>query len=80
MKRQQFRITSTAGHDIIKSAWNSSIRHIEKLAKELAVQAGADYVLTNSKSVKEGFDHVSGTREWTNSKTGDVVVFTVMKL
>lgn len=86
MKRQQFQITSTLGHDAtgaqrtIKTTWNASIRHIERLAKELAVQDGADYHLTNSRSVKEAFEHVQGTREWTNSKTGAVVVFTIKKL
>lgn len=65
MKRQHFHITSTLGHDILKNAWNSANRAIEGMfslrssryavAKALAVENGADYTLTASESVKEGF-------------------------
>lgn len=79
MKREQFRITSTEGHNIVKSAWNSSNRAIEKLAKELAIRDETYYCLSGSQSVKDGFNHVSGTREWTNQKTGATVLFTIAK-
>lgn len=80
MKRKQYRVTSTVGHDFIKSAWNSSIRAIEQAAKAIANEAGADYHLTDSASVKDGFEHVAGHRTWTNQKNGCVVVFTIKKL
>jgi hypothetical protein len=80
MKRKQYQITSTLGHDVIKNAWNSSIREIEKLAKELATQEGADYHLTGGDSFMKGFEHVQGTRDWTNSKNGCTVVFHVRML
>lgn len=80
MKRKQYLVTSTVGHNFIKSAWNSSIRAIEQAAKALANEVGADYHLTDSSSVKEGFEHVAGQRTWTNQKNGCAVVFTIKKL
>ena len=79
MKRQQFHITSTAGHNVIKFKWNSSIREIERLVKELAVNDKATYSLTNSESIKDGFSHAMGLREWTR-QDGLVVKFMVSKI
>ena len=79
MKREQFRITSTEGHNIVKSAWNSSNRAIEKLAKELAIRDETYYCKSGSQSVKDGFYFTSGTREWTNQNTGATVLFTIAK-
>ena len=79
MQRKQYRITSTVGHDIVKSAWNSANREVERLAGVIANEVGANYNLIDKVSVKEGYDHVQGTRSWQNSKTGVIVVFTIVK-
>lgn len=80
MKRQQFITTSTVGHNVIKSTWNSSIRAIEGMAKELANAAECTFTLCDSVSVKEGFYYVAGSRSWKNSRNGSVVVFSVKLL
>ena len=80
MKSQQFLITSTVGHNVIKSSWNSSIRASEGMAKDLANAAECTFTLCDSSSVKEGFYHVAGSRSWKNSKNGSVVVFSVKLL
>lgn len=80
MKREQFHIKSTVGHNVTKSTWNSSIRAIEKMAKQLAVDTGANYHLTDSESIKEGFYFVRGFRTWTNQKNGCQVVFSINKI
>jgi len=64
MKREEFLITSTEGHNVIKNAWNSANREVEKLVGEIAKSEGRDYRLIDSKSEKEGFYHVSGVRVW----------------
>lgn len=79
MKRKQYQITSTVGHDIIKSTWNAGIRAIEGLARALANAEETTYTLTGSHSEKAGFDHVSGYRQW-ESATGKIVMFTITKL
>lgn len=80
MKREKFEITSTVGHREIKHAWNASLREIERLVRELARDAGVVYTLCDSRSVKEGFYFVSGSRVWENQVNKSRVVFTVQKL
>ena len=79
MKRENFRIKSTVGHDVVKHSWNASIREIEKLAREMAKEFDTVYVLTYSSSVKNGFYHEAGSRSWTNQKNGCTVVFSIQK-
>lgn len=79
MKREQFRVTSNAGHDVIKSKWNAAIRETERLIKETARAEETVYELTDSDSLKVDFGFVSGTREWTR-RDGRKVVFTVQKI
>lgn len=80
MKRENFRITSTVGHDVVKHKWNSSIREIESLVRGLAKEVGATYCLTGSVSNKEDGKYINGKREWTNQSNGCVVVFTINKV
>jgi hypothetical protein len=54
MKRKLYRITSSVGHNTTKNAWNSSIREIEKLVREMATAENSSYELTGSHSEKEG--------------------------
>jgi hypothetical protein len=77
MKRKNYIITSSVGHRVVKHAWNSSIREIEKLVQEMAQQEHTTYTLTGTNSVKEGFNHVSGYREWQSKATGKYVMFDV---
>jgi hypothetical protein len=60
----------------VKHAWNSSIREIEKLVQEMAQQEKTTYTLTGSNGVKEGFNYVSGYREW-QSAEGKYVMFDI---
>jgi hypothetical protein len=76
MQRKNFRITSNAGHDVVKHAYNSSLREIECLVRELARKESTVYSLTGSNGVKEGFNYVSGYREWT-SREGKAVMFNI---
>lgn len=80
MKRQKFVITSTVGHRVIKNAWNSSLREIERLVRVLALETGVDYKLCDSKSVKEGFYFVSGSRTWENQRNLAQVIFSISKV
>lgn len=69
MKREQFQITSSEGHNVIKSKWNSANREVERLIGEIANEEGVTYRLIDSESVKEGFYHVSGIRVWATGET-----------
>lgn len=80
MKREQFSISSTVGHRVIKNAWNSSLREIERLVRELAKEASTTYQLCGSESHKNGFNYVSGSRTWENQRNGGQVVFTIQKI
>lgn len=79
MKRENFLITSTDGHNVVKFKWNSANREIENLIGEVAQAEGVKYHLVDSESVKEGFNHVKGSRTW-KSVDGKVVVFTIEKV
>lgn len=79
MKREAFLIVSTDGHNVTKTKWNAANRAVEGLVKELANAESTTYHLVDSESVKEGFNHVKGSRTW-KSLTGKVVVFTIEKV
>lgn len=79
MKREQFNITSTDGHDVTKTKWNSANRAVENLVGEIAEAEQTTYNLIDSESIKEGFNHVKGSRTW-KSKEGKVVVFNIEKV
>ena len=81
MKREQFQITSTAGHNVIKFKWNAALREIERLVKEMANNdgAGSVYHLTDKESIKSDCYFTSGFREWTR-EDGLIVKFSVIKV
>lgn len=80
MKRKVFVVTSTAGHNFTKSAWNSSIRAIEDAARDLARMNGTHFRLVDSHSEKDGgTDHVRGTRTWEDDR-GNRVTFSIQKV
>jgi hypothetical protein len=80
MKREEFLITSTEGHNVVKNKWNSANREVERLVGEVAQVEGADYRLTDSKSEKTGFYHVSGVRVWTRKSDGKEISFFITKI
>lgn len=77
--RENFQITSTEGHSVIKHKWNSSIRCTESLIGEIAKEERTTYSLVDSISNKEGFNHNNGSRTW-ESTSGKRVVFSVRKV
>jgi hypothetical protein len=79
MKREQFLITSTDGHEVTKTKWNAANREVENLIGLIANEEATTYNLIDSESVKEGFNHVKGSRTW-KSKDGKVVVFNIEKV
>lgn len=54
MKRENFLITSTEGHEVIKYKWNSSNRAVEDIIREIARSEGTYWELVDSQSNKEG--------------------------
>lgn len=64
MKREQFLITSTEGHKVIKYKWNSANREVEALIAEIADQECSHWSLIESESQKTGKFHTSGVRVW----------------
>jgi hypothetical protein len=79
MKRKLYRITSSVGHNTTKNAWNSSIREIEKLVREMATAENTVYTLTGTNGEKDSIgNHIRGYREW-QSKEGKYVMFDIEK-
>jgi hypothetical protein len=64
MKRKNFEIIKNGVYLETKHAWNSSIRAIEANVNKVANEENTVYHLTDSKSIKEKFDHVTGYRTW----------------
>lgn len=79
MKREQFLITSTVGHNIIKHKWNSSIREVERLIREHARNNSEYWSLIESTSQKETYYFVSGMRVWQSDK-GEKITFYITKI
>lgn len=87
MKREQFLITSTAGHNVIKYKWNSARKEVARLMQEYANQQGEkellsilEYELIENESEKEGFYHVSGVMMWKEKVNGDTISFFITKI
>ncbi len=81
MKRDNFKITMTHGaviFETVKHKWNSAMREVEKLVKEVAVLDKSDYRLTDSQSVKQDFNYIVGSRTWTGDN-GNIIVFNIVK-
>jgi len=71
MKRKMFVITYGDSH-CIKNAWNTAIREIENIVREIARIEHTEYNLVDSVSNKVGHGHVSGSRSW-QSKNRNIV-------
>lgn len=80
MKREEFLITSTAGHSVIKHKWNSANREIERIMGEIAQAEGKTYRLIDSQSEKQGFYHVSGSRTWATELGSKEITFFITKI
>lgn len=79
MKREQFLITSTEGHNTIKFKWNSARKEVQRLMQEYADSNGGAYTL-ESKSEKQGFYYVSGVMVYTDMATGKEISFFITKI
>lgn len=79
MKRENFLITSTEGHEVIKFKWNSANREVENLIGEVAKNEGSNWNLVESESEKQGFHHISGVRVW-ERKDGKRISFFITKV
>jgi len=75
--RENFTIQYN-GKEVLKHAWNASIREVEKIVGQIAKEEQTIYNLTDSASFKEGFYHVHGYREWTGDN-GKSVTFVINK-
>ena len=79
MKREQFLITSTIGHNVIKTKWNAANGEAQRLIQEHANSNGGTWTLIESTSEKQGFYHVSGVRVWESDK-GEKITFFITKI
>ena len=79
MKREQFLITSTQGHNVVKYKWNSARKEVQSLMQEYANANGGQYTL-ESKSEKQGFHFVSGVMIYTDKATGKEISFFITKI
>ena len=79
MKRETFRITSDAGHELTATKWNASIRKIETTVRAIATAEGTKYLLVTSKSLKGPYGYVKGSREW-RSDHGRTILFSIEKV
>lgn len=80
MKREQFLITSTQGHNVVKYKWNTANREVEKMVGEIAIQEDKTYRLIDSKSEKVGFYFVSGVRVWATDHDSKEISFFITKI
>lgn len=85
MKREQFLITSTEGHNAVKYKWNSAKREVARLMQEYA-NANAPlldpsvFEIVQNESEKDGFYHVSGVMTWKEKYTGKEISFFITKI
>lgn len=80
MKRKTYRITSTAGHDETRYAWNSARRAMVDCMREHARKVGGSWECpgTAACTVKRDGAHVSGQFTWTGPDSA-TVVFSIVK-
>lgn len=78
MKREEFLITSTKGHNSVKYKWNAARKEVQRLMQEYANSNGGQYTL-ESKSEKQGFHFVSGVMVYTCESTGKEISFFITK-
>lgn len=78
MERKNYLITSDHGHRIIKHAFNSSVREIEKMMREVAYSDNCSFCLTEKTLVKDNAGNaVSGVRTW-QGDNGKKVFFKIV--
>lgn len=77
MKREEFLITSTQGHNVVKYKWNSANREAQNLMQEWANEYPDNTVwnLVESTSEKDGKFHVSGVRVWKGTNGKEISFF-----
>ena len=87
MKREQFSITSTAGHNVIKYAWNSARREVHSLMQAWVNEQAKnellhilEYELVRKESEKQGFYYVSGVMTWKEKTSGKEISFFITKI
>ena len=81
MKRKTYRITSTAGHNTTRSAWNAALREMRSLVSDHAdaVDPAGGTWRYESRNVRQvDRRHVHGEFVWTGPR-GHVVTFTITK-
>lgn len=84
MKRIKFLVASTAGHSMVKFAWNAARRACEDIARDVARANGTTLHLTSDNYVKAD-EHMSrsqflsGTQVW-ESAQGQKLVITITRL
>lgn len=79
MKREEFLITSTQGHNCTKYKWNSARKEVQRLMQEYVNTNGGCYTL-ESTSEKQGFHFVSGAMVYTCENTGKEISFFITKI
>lgn len=67
------------GKEVIKHAWNSSLREIESIVAKIAGEEKQNYYLVEKETIKDGFYAVKGFRTWKGAN-GKIVKFEIKKL
>lgn len=89
MKREEFLITSTEGHNTVKHKYNSARKEVLRLIQEwVNLQAEKDllsvlqYEIVQNESEKDasGFKHVSGVMVWKEKTSGKEISFFITKI
>ena len=88
MKREQFLITSTKGHDVIKYKWNSARKEVQRLMQEWVNHEAEkellhilEYQLVQNESEKDNRGmHVSGIMTWREKTSGKEISFFITKI
>ena len=89
MKREEFLITSTEGHNTVKFKYNSARKEVLRLMQEwVNLQAEQDmlsvlqYELVQNESEKDanGFKHVSAVMTWKEKSSGKEISFFITKV
>ena len=88
MQREQFLITSTAGHNVTKYKWNSARKEVARLMQEWVNKEAEkellsilEYEIVQNESEKgERGLHVSGVMSWKEKTSGKTVSFFITKI
>lgn len=88
MKREQFLITSTQGHNVIKYKWNSARKEVQSLMQEWVNKEAEKellsilmYNLVENVSEKDSRGmHTSGVMVYREATTGKEISFFITKI